>query len=132
MNDKEEHPWDDFPRQMPNLTILPWIFWAVLIGVFMGFVLLSTKAFAEEPAFDRAAHIKAWTADIRAHAATLGQKLDWIIEDNGDEMSDGSPVIKVTVPGKHWCLVAINHKDAKQSAVLGCLPLDESNRTSGA
>ena len=48
MEHKEDHEWEDFPPQMPGLTVLPWIFWASILGLFFGFVLLSTKVFAEE------------------------------------------------------------------------------------
>ena len=38
MTDEKEHQWHDFPK-MPNLTILPWVMWAALIGLAVGLVL---------------------------------------------------------------------------------------------
>ena len=40
--DDKEHSWHDFPRQMPNLTVLPWLIWVLVILM----VVMVTKAFA--------------------------------------------------------------------------------------
>ena len=81
MMDDKEHQWEDFPPQMPNLTVLPWIFWAALIGIFMGAILLSTRVFAgpiAEGAGDNGAKITLYSDACKLKEITnLANRATW-------------------------------------------------------
>lgn len=46
MMDDKEHCYHDFP-DMPTLTIIPWVIWAVVVGIAIAGVVYSAKALAE-------------------------------------------------------------------------------------
>jgi hypothetical protein len=102
-------------------------------GYFLGvvsFVLLVVLATNAHAQVDRAAHIKAWASDVQKHAEASGAKFDWLIEDTGEDYMEG-PVVRVTIPGKHFCLVGIHPTDHERSAMLGCAPLPLEDRKTG-
>jgi uncharacterized protein (DUF1501 family) len=46
MMDDKEHQWHDFP-ELPNLTMLPWLVWALVIVLAIGGALYAGRAVAE-------------------------------------------------------------------------------------
>lgn len=42
----EEKEWHDFP-QMPNLTVIPWIVWGVIVGLVIALLLYSSRLHAD-------------------------------------------------------------------------------------
>jgi hypothetical protein len=87
---------------------------ALLIGV-------SSLAFA----FDRAERVEMFTEMVKAELAKKGEEFNWKVEDTGQTADFGAgdgPLVTVTIPGKHTCLVSIHPVD-ETAAVLGCEPL---------
>ena len=74
MDDKE---WDDFPRQMPGLTVIPWLIWVLVILM----VVMVTKAFAgpiAEGAGDNGAKITLYNDPCKLKEITnLANRATW-------------------------------------------------------
>ena len=43
----QEKEWDDFPPNMPNLTILPWLLWGLVVGIVIAALFYSARLHAE-------------------------------------------------------------------------------------
>ena len=78
MDNKEEHPWDDF--NLPRLTILPWIIWAA-IWVAVTMFLFATGAYAgpiAEGAGDNGAKVTLYSEPCALKNVTnLANKATW-------------------------------------------------------
>ena len=80
MNDKDEHPWDDW--DLPKgLTIIPWLIWAVIaVGIILA-VSIVTKAHAgpiAEGAGDNGAKITLYSEPCALKNVTnLANKATW-------------------------------------------------------
>ena len=90
-------------------------------------LVLPLFAFAAGYGTDRKSMIEGWTAEMRVEAEKLGRKFNWVIEDTGKDFDGGfgdGPVLSVTIPGSHQCLIAL-HPTERASGILGCGPLEE-------
>lgn len=76
---------------------------------------------------ERAAFIKLWKADVIATNAEANPS-DWIFEDTGENF-DGGPVMKVTIPGLKYCIVALVPGDPKVYRMIGCAELDGTEKS---
>jgi hypothetical protein len=80
MMDDKEHQWHDFP-EIPSLTVLPWLGWALILGLILAGVLYASKAVAE-PKFqakDKEAVITLWSDPCEVkEVQNLPFKATWV------------------------------------------------------